>query len=211
MSNYLINEIFYSLQGEGYHAGSPNVFIRLSHCNLTCNFCDTEFESGIDMTAQEIVDAVAKHDASRVILTGGEPLMQADGSLLKKLSEHGLGIAVETNGSIKPTKEQAEYIDWFTVSPKVAVHAVAKNFNGVKINELKYVRSKGQALPNLLERGLTADHYYLSPMASGDLLVRENLDWCINLIKENDSLIVYKDKFVPWRLTLQMHKVWSVR
>ena len=66
-----INEIFYSLQGEGYHTGTPAVFIRFSGCNLKCPFCDTQHEDGILMSDEDIVTEVIKNPASTVILTGG--------------------------------------------------------------------------------------------------------------------------------------------
>jgi len=53
----LINEIFYSLQGEGVHMGKASIFIRLSRCNLRCSFCDTEFDSGTEMTIEELREA----------------------------------------------------------------------------------------------------------------------------------------------------------
>ena len=68
-----INEIFYSLQGEGYHTGMPAVFIRFSGCNLKCSFCDTRHEEGVLMSDDEIIAEVRKYPAVTVILTGGEP------------------------------------------------------------------------------------------------------------------------------------------
>lgn len=68
-----INEIFYSLQGEGYHTGTPAVFIRFSGCNLKCPFCDTQHEEGRWMSDKEILEEVGKYPAATVILTGGEP------------------------------------------------------------------------------------------------------------------------------------------
>ena len=68
-----INEIFYSLQGEGYHTGTPAVFIRFSGCNLKCDFCDTRHEEGEMMTDEDIVNEIGKYPAVMVILTGGEP------------------------------------------------------------------------------------------------------------------------------------------
>lgn len=65
-----INEIFYSLQGEGYHTGTPAVFIRFSGCNLKCSFCDTQHEAGTLMTDDEIIAEVSKYPAVTVILTG---------------------------------------------------------------------------------------------------------------------------------------------
>ena len=68
-----INEIFYSLQGEGYHTGTPAIFVRFSGCNLKCDFCDTQHEEGKMMTDDEIIAEVKKNTAVTVVLTGGEP------------------------------------------------------------------------------------------------------------------------------------------
>ena len=73
-----INEIFYSLQGEGYHTGTPAVFIRFSGCNLKCPFCDTQHEDGILMSDEDIVTEVSKYPASTVILPGGDPYRWID-------------------------------------------------------------------------------------------------------------------------------------
>lgn len=69
-----INEIFYSLQGEGYHTGIPAIFVRFSGCNMKCSFCDTLHEDGIMMSDEEIISEVVKYPASMVVLTGGEPV-----------------------------------------------------------------------------------------------------------------------------------------
>ena len=73
-----INEIFYSLQGEGFHTGTPAVFVRFSGCNLKCSFCDTQHEEGVWMSDEEILAEVGKYPAVTVILTGGEPSLWID-------------------------------------------------------------------------------------------------------------------------------------
>ena len=82
-----VNEIFYSLQGEGYHAGTAAVFVRLSGCNLHCPFCDTQHESGTEMTDEEIVEAVKPYPARLVVITGGEPSLQLTKSLVNALHD----------------------------------------------------------------------------------------------------------------------------
>ena len=111
-----VNEIFYSLQGEGYHTGTPAVFIRLSGCNLQCPFCDTQHENGTNMAEDEIVAEVAKHPATLVVITGGEPAMQLTASLVESLHLIGRKVAVETNGTLPLPQE----VDWITLSPKDA-------------------------------------------------------------------------------------------
>ena len=112
----IINEIFYSLQGEGYHSGTPAVFVRFSGCNLQCPFCDTQHDAGTAMTEEAIVDEVANYPARLVVVTGGEPSLQLTASLVDKLHEAGKYVAVETNG----THPLPGNVDWITLSPKSA-------------------------------------------------------------------------------------------
>lgn len=198
VERYLVNEIFYSLQGEGVRAGTPNLFLRLSKCNLTClkeshGFdCDTEFESGRRLTIGEIVAELRQLSevCDWVILTGGEPALQVDRELIDALHEAGYRLAIETNGSI----ELPPGIDWITVSPKVAEHAIRQR----TAHEVKYVRGYGQGIPKTV---VEAEHYLISPAFDGDRLDPRTLDWCIRLAKDNP----------PWRLSVQQHKAWRVR
>ena len=113
-----INEIFYSLQGEGHHTGYPSVFIRFSGCNLQCPFCDTRHNEGVAMTDTDIVHAVNLYKADWVVLTGGEPSMWIDADFIRLLHQAtGKKIAIETNG----THTLPEGIDWVTVSPKTGI------------------------------------------------------------------------------------------
>ena len=89
-----INEIFYSLQGEGYHTGTPAVFIRFSGCNLKCSFCDTQHEAGALMTDDEIIAEVSKYPAVTVILTGGEPSLWIDDALIDRLHKGGKYVCI---------------------------------------------------------------------------------------------------------------------
>lgn len=102
-----INEIFYSIQGESTHAGKPCIFIRLTWCNLRCNWCDTEyaFYEGGDMSIDSILTEISKYDCNVVEVTGGEPLMQ-DGciNLLEQLVENNYHVMLETGGSLPVDK-----------------------------------------------------------------------------------------------------------
>jgi len=110
-----INEIFYSLQGEGAHVGYPCVFVRFSGCNMKCSFCDTEHNEGIPMTDDDIIRAVKLYQTDWIVLTGGEPALWIDESFVSLLKRAtGKKIAVETNGSLSLPSG----IDWVTVSPK---------------------------------------------------------------------------------------------
>jgi organic radical activating enzyme len=207
---YHVNEVFYSIQGEGVRAGTANVFVRFAYCNLECRVepgpkspggfdCDTEFASGRAVTLGELDEWIATElgtdiqtsdDTGWIILTGGEPGLQVDTELIDHLHDAGWKLAIETNGSVVIP----EGLDWVTVSPKVAEHAIRQK----TADEVKYVRGHGQAVP---ESVVVADHYLLSPAHDGWLLDDRVLQWCIKLVKENP----------PWRLSIQQHKTTKVR
>ena len=99
----MINEIFYSLQGESTWMGLPCVFIRLSGCNLRCRYCDTQYayEPGDPMGVDDVIAAAARYKCSRLTITGGEPLLQEHTPLLVSLLlENGFDVSLETNGSL---------------------------------------------------------------------------------------------------------------
>jgi len=102
-----VNEIFYSIQGEGTLVGVPSIFLRLTGCNLRCSFCDTTYayEQGTEMSIQEILDEINKFACTYVCLTGGEPLLQKDApKLIEHLLQKNYKICLETNGSISIKK-----------------------------------------------------------------------------------------------------------
>lgn len=195
---YRINEWFYSVQGEGIRAGTANVFLRFQHCNLRCNHaeqgfdCDTEFVSGREYELDDLIGEILEcgGDCRNLIFTGGEPTIQVDRPLIDTLKALGFFLAIETNG----TREVPEGLDWITVSPKTAEHTIRQR----KANEVKYVRSYGQSIPQPL---VIADHYLVSPAFIGPDVDFKNLEWCIRLVKENPT----------WRLSVQQHKFWMVR
>ena len=196
---YWVNEIFYSLQGEGARAGSANVFIRFSGCNLQCRRategfdCDTEFTSGTSMHQDEIVHAAqALNDRSGLILTGGEPALQVTSDLVRALRGAGFApICIETNGTHDVS---AMDLDWVSCSPKTAEHTLEVK----EAAELRYVRRAGMAIPR---PSIKAKFLYISPAYSPDGVTREDLAWCIALVRDNPL----------WRLSEQQHKRWGVR
>ncbi|MBL7661356.1 4Fe-4S cluster-binding domain-containing protein [bacterium] len=198
MKTYTINEIFYSLQGEGVRVGTPNIFIRFSGCNETCAIethgfdCDTEFVSGRKLALDEILVELAAcgQGCKAVILTGGEPSLQVDAELVSALKSAGYFLAVETNGS----KELPAGIDWICVSPKSAEHTLRQ----LTANEVKYVRAYGQGIP---KSSVQADYKLISPAFQGTTLDPKTLAWCIKLVEENPQ----------WRLSVQQHKFWRIR
>lgn len=201
MSNktYTINEAFYSIQGEGMRAGTANLFLRFSGCNLTCRQesegfdCDTEFVSGRKLTAEQIIHELKEiaPKANAVILTGGEPSLQVDAGLIQLLKAEGYYLSIETNG----TTALPDGIDWITVSPKTAEHTLRQ----LTASEVKYVRAKGQAIPR---PQVKAEHYLISPACQPDgAFSPSDLAWCIELVKDNPT----------WKLSLQTHKLLKVR
>ena len=113
-----INEIFYSLQGEGHHTGYPSVFIRFSGCNLQCPFCDTDHSDGMLMDDETIIHAIKLYKADWIVLTGGEPGLWIDEEFIHLLRRAtGKKVAIETNGTCKLPAG----LDWVTVSPKQGI------------------------------------------------------------------------------------------
>jgi len=193
-----VAEIFYSLQGEGARKGVPTVFIRLTGCSAkhACYAsgirCDTEFESGKDMTVNDILCWLAKTPCKEITWTGGEPADQLTDEIVATFKEAGYYQAIETSG-LKPVPKA---LDFVCVSPKVAEHVVAKNFpHGV--TELRYVRHKGQDIPRPL---VTAQHYWISPHSDGFTINNENVKYCIELCLQHPK----------WRMSIQDHKLWNI-
>lgn len=211
---YQVKEIFYTLQGEGSHAGRPAVFCRFAGCNLwngresgrttaICRFCDTDFVGtngpggGSFRTAQALVDAITAawqgqgHPRARpfVVCTGGEPLLQLDTDLVDRLHTAGFEVAVETNG----TQAAPPGLDWICVSPKA--HTQLALSSG---DELKLVFPQEGAEPVLFEH-LGFSSLLLQPMDGPDLV--ENTKRAIEYCLEHPQ----------WRLSLQTHKYVGIR
>lgn len=195
-----VNHIFYSIQGEGHHTGRAAVFIRLSGCNLKCQFCDTEFLFGEPRSERWILSEVEKvgGDCKFVVLTGGEPGMQDIGLLVDLLQIRQYCVAIETNGMF----ELPERIDWVSVSPKVSCYS--KKLIVKHADEFKFVVGCGGKLPNI--KMLRASHFWISPenMSSNRPTGEENCAdinraaalYCIKLVKSNNE----------FKLNTQVHK-----
>lgn len=183
-----VNDIFYSLQGEGVNTGTAAVFVRLAGCNRKCNFCDTDFAAFREMSIGEVIveaRSVAGDSGCRwLILTGGEPAMQTDKSLIDALHAQGYKVAIETNGSLP----LPDGIDWVTVSPKGETIVT-------QCDELKCVFIDETAVS---DHGIEARYYCLQPCDTGDEERNKHiLAACIHYIKEHPK----------WRLSLQTHKI----
>ncbi len=188
MHSYRVNEIFYSLQGEGYFTGKPAVFVRLSGCNRSCVFCDTDFSAYTEMSASEIADAAAQFPSRHMVITGGEPALQTDKELLDAIHYRNFFIAIETNGSL-PLPEN---IDWITCSPK------AKPWHITKVDELKIVFTGNENVEEIASQFNPA-HLFLQPVYQPD--GNSNTADTINYILAHPH----------WRLSLQTHKLTGIR
>lgn len=204
---YAVKEIFYTLQGEGYHAGRPAVFCRFSGCNLwsgreqdrataACNFCDTDFvgtdgeNGGKYADASAVADTIAglwpapEHDHRYVVFSGGEPLLQLDSALLDALHARGFECAVETNGTLAAPAG----LDWICVSPKGVAPVVL-----ARADELKLVYPQARALPERYA-GFDAAHFFLQPMDGP------------HVAEYTSAAVDYCKAHPRWRLSLQTHK-----
>lgn len=196
----IINEIFYSLQGEGANWGKAAIFIRLTGCNLRCHFCDTEFDTGSKMSDEDILNAISQYPGKFIIWTGGEPTLQLRLQTVMFFKEKGYYQAIETNG----TQAVPEGIDYITCSPKPeAIQLLHDNFpNGV--NEFRYpIHSKGSLPPPVTELP-HADNYLVSPVFIGREAIeldKDALERCVEFVKANPE----------WRLSIQMHKILGFR
>ena len=207
---YTVKEIFYTLQGEGRHAGRAAVFCRFSGCNLwsgreqdrataACNFCDTDFvgtgeDGGKFTTAAELAQRIADEwrgvgGVPYVVFTGGEPLLQLDAALIDAMHAVGFEIAVETNGTLAAPAG----IDWICVSPK-SNNALLQ----ITGHELKLVYPQFDALPEQFA-SLQFTHFYLQPM--DNVLQNDN----------TRAAIDYCQNHPQWQLSLQTHKLTGIR
>lgn len=208
---YSVKEIFYTLQGEGNHAGRPAVFCRFSGCNLwsgreedrstaVCQFCDTDFVGTDGLGGGKFLTAAALADringlwpityakSKYVVFTGGEPLLQLDADLIQAMHDVGFEIAIETNGTIPVPAG----VDWICVSPKMGANLLV--FKG---NELKVVIPQaGQAMQDYA--ALDFEHFFVQAM-DGPLLAK-NLNLAIEFCKSNPQ----------WKLSLQTHKLLQI-
>ena len=194
MYTYRINEIFYSIQGEGAFAGFPAIFVRFSGCNLACPWCDTDHERGVEMTAVQLEDAVGKllkdHEGAIVVLTGGEPALQLheDEPLFFGFTPR---ICIETNG----TQPVPGWVEWITVSPKneLALRDIVPT-----PSELKFV-FEPEHIPYYLSMQETDCRLSIQPLArkDGTTNLREALEF-----------VLAHPRF---KLSVQLHKLIGVR
>jgi organic radical activating enzyme len=197
-----VNEIFYTLQGEGARAGQASIFIRLSKCNLKCGFCDTEFETYKEMIISDIYEYIKKYPGTWIVWTGGEPCLQLTDEIIRYFYLKGYRQAIETNGTL-PIPSGLDYV---VISPKsndYSLFEALSNKYGYSILELRYVFKTGCKLPEIKDLP-RAKNYYLSPLFLED-----------NKMKVNEELlqdcVSYCLKNPEWKLSIQQHKFWNIK
>lgn len=207
---YSVKEIYYTIQGEGFHTGRPAVFCRFSGCNLwsgreedrskaICQFCDTNFwgtdgENGGKYTREELVDVIRNlypkdQPNPYVVCTGGEPALQLDEELVTSIQKKGFEVAIETNG----TQELPPSLDWVCMSPKANTDIVVK-----KGDELKIIVPQKGIEPKEFEN-LDFTHYYVQAMESDQW--DENVQHAVKFVMANPK----------WKLSVQTHKYLGVK
>lgn len=194
--DYKINEIFYSLQGEGANTGTPAVFVRFSGCNLNCSFCDTQHESGKKMTVAQIAGEVNRYPAKWIVLTGGEPALFIDNTFVDEIKRlTGKRLAIETNG----TRPLPRGIDWVTFSPKTGLDGGDYQAPVLtRCDELKVVYL-GQDLNKYNK--IEANHRYLQPCYVDNPAERqENIERTIHAVMQHPE----------WKLSLQTHRILNI-
>ena len=208
-----MKEMYYTLQGEGAHAGRAAVFCRFAGCNLwtgrepdraqaVCTFCDTDFVGtdgpggGKFTTATTLVDAVASHwpvqagGMRYVVCTGGEPLLQVDAPLIEAFHARGFEVGVETNG----TQPAPAGLDWICVSPKAGAPLVLTAGDELK---LVYPQREPEAQPERFEH-LGFAHFFLQPM-DGPARAANTA-----------AAVAYCLAHPRWRMSLQTHKLLGI-
>ncbi len=210
-----VNEIFYSLQGEGVYTGTAAVFLRLSGCNMKCWFCDTKgHEQGTEMTEEEIAERVSQYPSRHIVITGGEPTMQLNARLTRLLHEKGFFIQIETNGAL-PLKDGTE-VDWITCSPKgneikiqridelklLFIKEYLEKYKEVKASQrcLQPLDEGGQEVQTLASQAGSSPRLRRAELGTSRFASSRGVQEVISYIKEHPQ----------WRLSLQTHKLINI-
>ncbi|HTX99535.1 MAG TPA: radical SAM protein [Bacteroidota bacterium] len=204
----IVNEIFYSIQGESTHAGRPCVFVRLAYCNLRCSYCDTAyaFNEGSGKNVEEVLSEIRRYSAHLVEVTGGEPLMQPDvHPLMTALCDLGYEVLLETGGSldIEPVDGRVKRIvDFKCPSSGMAKKNLWRNAGLLRSgDEVKFVIGTREdfdwAVERVREHHLPERVTVLFSPVFGELEPRLLAGWILSLD-------------LPIRMQLQMHKyIWE--
>lgn len=190
--NLNVKEIFYSLQGEGGRQGEASIFIRLTGCNLHCEFCDTDHAGGTEMHIHTILSHINQYPAKWIIWTGGEPTLQLTDEVLSFFQQEGFLQAIESNG----THPLSSLLNYRTISPKGENAASIKQINP-QVEEVRLPVRKGDRLPDMASLP-QSQFYFLSPIFEEEKKkTNENIQYCVDYIKQHPL----------WRLSLQIHKL----
>lgn len=203
MYDFQINEIFYSIQGEGKQVGIPAIFVRLAGCNLKCSWCDTpnHIEVNLTLSYKQLYDEISRLSTSckNIVFTGGEPLLQQL-AIIKFVEQFNFNYFVETNGTVEPLDLLKDQIFW-TVSPKQLkrINDWLPWADAVKLVYSKETNpaKKAELLTKLSLISKTTP-VYIQPL---EIDGHYNFDECIDFIKENPE----------WKLSIQTHKLLNIR
>ena len=198
---YPIHEIFYSLQGEGMYAGVPMAFIRLSGCNIDCDFCDTDHSMTEELTVDEILQRIGMYPTRHVVITGGEPLIHDLHELTYALNTNLWITHLETNGTLHSGggKFGGGNFDWVAVSPK---GVVLSSETLMRCNEIKFLvglpdwEDQMHTILRMFPNELCNTHKMLMPIADGHTVSEQN----------TKKAIQYCLDWSDFRLCIQMHK-----
>jgi 7-carboxy-7-deazaguanine synthase len=211
---YPINEIFYSIQGEGRWAGTPMLFIRFHGCNLNCPFCDTPDWHTKDLELGQIIHELGSVDTSeeqceRVCLTGGEPLIHDLTELVMTLQEQRYDIHIETNGT-RPPLSNFRVEPYYCVSPKQ--NECSKDML-MTADELKFLCGPPgweELITHVTTTYVTWAGYYLMPLARGR---REGITKGPEDLDQGNTKLAldYCLKHPEFNFTPQLHKYLNLR
>jgi 7-carboxy-7-deazaguanine synthase len=203
-----ISEIYASIQGESQHAGLPCTLVRTTGCDLRCTYCDTThaFAGGRDMTVDQIVAEVKRLGLSLVLLTGGEPMLQAEVALLaRRLLAEGNRVSIETSGAHLLAELPAEVVRIVDVKTPSSGEAHRMNWQVLEglrsCDAVKFVLSDEQdyrwSVDHLLRLDLAKRSEVLFSPVHGKLDPKNLVAWIV------------RDR-LPVRLNLQLHKyIWG--
>jgi 7-carboxy-7-deazaguanine synthase len=192
VTKYKVNEIFYSIQGEGIYSGTPMTFVRFAGCNLNCSFCDTLHSLYSEMTKEEIFHVIDRIDSKIVCFTGGEPLLQLNRDLLSYLNQQkDFEFHAETNGSIhNPILDMIKVV---TISPK---NWESWKIRGGQVLKIVYGTFPDSDLEKIIHSAQIAfEHYYIQPM------YKKNEKEAVQFVLHNPE----------WRLSCQTQKYLNIK